>query len=523
MKRRNFMRNSAAAFFAAGAGRLRPFEAASRSPHFSTASPSWQLTYDKALRTLSGNVWILPGDSSPVLVEGSSYPGIWQECGPFESLVYRVFRPDVARNSHMTFFASQYPDGQLPALRRGSEISFGQIQMVVPIAATAWELAQFTGDQELLQRAYESCSRWDAWLLRYRNTRGTGLVEGFCTWDTGHDNSPRWAGMPNQCPGADARVCSSAPGLPRLCPDLSATVYGARVGLAAMARALGKGADADRWTESAALIRRLILEKLYVPEDAAFYDLDAQGRFVRIRSDVLSRVCGEHVVGQQTFDSLWERQFHNPKAFWAPYPLPSIALDDPAFVRPIPPNSWGGASQALTALRAPRWFEFYGKPTELALLMTRWCETLQRNMSFRPQIDPLTGEFTSGDLPAYSPSALAMVDFTWRLAGVREEQDRLEWNVRPTHAAARRAHFSLPFGQNSIASLSYDDQGATLRLNGRTLCRIESGTARLITSKQGQPLSLLGIGDSIETVVLQLHGGPPRRLLLNPNQQIPLG
>ena len=112
--------------------------------------------------------------------------------------------------------------------------------MVVPIAATAWELAYTTGDDELLQTAYESSGRWDAWLMRYRNTRGTGLIEGFCTYDTGHDNSPRWAGMPNQCPNKDAKICPAAPGLPRLCPDLSATVYGGRVALAAMAKALGR-------------------------------------------------------------------------------------------------------------------------------------------------------------------------------------------------------------------------------------------------------------------------------------------
>ena len=47
---------------------------------------------------------------------------------------------------------------------------------------------------------------------------------------------------------------------------------------------------------------------------------------------------------QRIFDHIWRRQLGNPKAFWAPVPLPSIALDDPAFVRPIPPNSWGGAA-----------------------------------------------------------------------------------------------------------------------------------------------------------------------------------
>jgi glycogen debranching enzyme len=307
--------------------------------------------------------------NSAVFIEGAQYAGIWQECGPHESLVYSAIRPDIAINSHMIFFALQRSDGQLPANNKRSDTGFGQIQMVVPIAATAWELAQRTGDDELLKTAYDSCARWDQWLLRYRNTRGTGLVEGFCTFDTGHDNSPRWAGMPNQCPHKDAKICPSAPGLPRLCPDLSTTVYGGRVALSSMAQALGLHSEADRWTESAERIRQLILAKLYVPCDAAFYDLDAQGQYVRVRSDVLSRVCGEHVVDRKTFEILWERQLHNHSAFWAPYPLSSIALDDSKFVRPIPSNSWGGPSQALTALRAPRWFDYYGKPAELFHLM----------------------------------------------------------------------------------------------------------------------------------------------------------
>ena len=86
------------------------------------------------------------------------------------------------------------------------------------------------------------------------------------------------------------------PGLPRLCPDLSATVYGARVALAAMANALAKPDEAARWLADAEHIRRLILERLYDPKDAAFYDVDAQGNFVRVRSDVISRVLGEHVL-----------------------------------------------------------------------------------------------------------------------------------------------------------------------------------------------------------------------------------
>jgi hypothetical protein len=212
--------------------------------------PSWQPTWDAALTTLAGNIRRLPSYDRQVLIEGSTYEGIWMECGPHEGLVYaqlaRFIAPspvspiEVASNNHMAFFKLQREDGQFPANVRSSSVGFGQIQMVVPIAATALEVAQLRRDEELLATAYEACSRWDAWIRRYRNTRGTGLTEGFCTYDTGHDNSPRWKGVPNDCPEGDARKLPDAPGIPRLCPDLSATTYGARRALAAMAGQLGR-------------------------------------------------------------------------------------------------------------------------------------------------------------------------------------------------------------------------------------------------------------------------------------------
>jgi hypothetical protein len=406
-------------------------------PRFPTSDPAWKTTWDAALAVLAGNIHLMARYDHPVLVEGAVYPGIWQECAPQEGLVYGTLSQyiatppgaptplEVARANHMAFFAQQKPDGQLPASIKladkvGTSGGYGQIQMVVPIAATAWELAQQTNDHELLTTAYDSCSRWDTWLRQYRDTRKTGLTEGFCTYDTGHDNSPRWNGIPRQCPDADARKCPDLPTMPRLCPDLSATVYGARIALAAMAKALGKRDDEARWQADAEHIRQLILTKLYSPEDGAFYDLDAQNNFVRVRGDLITRVLGEHVVDphkdKAIFEAIWKKQLHNPKAFWAPYPLASIAMDDPTFVRPIPRNSWGGATQALTALRAPRWMAFYGKHAELNHMMQQWCSAIMRSGGFRQQMDPLTGDFTMADPSGYSPAALTFLDFARRLS-----------------------------------------------------------------------------------------------------------
>ncbi len=514
MDRRTFLQLAATASLGAATDRQRP--------EFRTANSRWQAAYDRAITVLAANVEVLPHYDKPVLIEGANYAGIWMECGPHEALVYRKFRPDIARNSHLIFFALQRPDGQFPANNKVSETGFGQIQMVVPIAATAWELARSTGDDQLLDTAYRACSAWDDWLMRYRNTRGTGLIEGFCTYDTGHDNSPRWEGIPPQCPDKDAKKHAPLPTLPRLCPDLSATVYGGRTALSAMAKALGKTAEAERWAGRADEIRRLILSRLYVEEDAAFYDLDAHNSFARIRCDILSRICGEHIPDQALFDNLWVRQIHNPKAFWAPWPLPSVALDDPMFVRPIPRNSWGGASQALTALRAGRWFDHYGRHAEFGVMMDRWCDAPQADRGFRQQLDPLNGGFTKDDATNYSPAALVMLDYSWRLAGVREEADSLEWNVRPGHPAAQSALFRMGTDAGRIAEMKYDRQGAELRLGAKMIGRIDFGAARLVTDSGGVPKALVGISEQPQNVVLRLSGQVGRKVALQTNARVAL-
>jgi hypothetical protein len=152
--------------------------------------------------------------------------------------------------------------------------------------------------------------------------------------------------------------------------------------------------------------------------------------------------------------------------------------------------------------------------------MDRWCEAIQRDMNFHQQMDPLTGEFTQADAPNYSPAALVMMDFTWRLAGVREEQDHLEWNVRPGHAASQSARFTMHFGKSHSAAMVYDEKGATLHLDGRRLGRVESGVARLVTDKQGRPKQLVSISEAVETVSVRLGSRPAKPWTLSPNQQI---
>ncbi|HEX7854595.1 MAG TPA: alpha-L-rhamnosidase [Sphingobium sp.] len=430
-KRRSFLKGAVATGLMTLAPRLRAEE---------VDIAGWAKTWATALDVLDRNIKPVPNFDQPVLYEGAVYRGTWMECGPHESLAYAQLadhvkpapgRPtplEVARNTHRAFFVNQRPDGQIPANVHVIGLGFAQIQMVVPIAATAWDLSRLLKDEAFLLEAYTACSRWDAWLRKYRDTRGTGLVEAFCAFDTGQDNSPRWEGVSDACPDKDARKFTPGQSVPRLCPDLSATVFGARVALAEMATALGKPAEARRWRADAEHIRTQIIERLWCAEDASFYDVGPDGKFVRIRSVANMRVLGEHVLRldvareRRMFEQLWTRQLHNPAAYWTKYPFPSIAVNDPAFVRPLRYNSWGGPSQALTALRTLRWMDHYGQDAAQKVLMERWCEAILRD-GFYQQIDPDTGVFTKMDMkggpaPAfnsYSPAALTFLHFAKRL------------------------------------------------------------------------------------------------------------
>ena len=369
--------------------------------------------YDEAKRQLADNLRFVHAYDRRVLVEGGEYDGIWLESGPLEGMIYGRFDPDVAIANHDVFFHHQRDDGYLPYCVKADRCHTAQIQMVVPIAATAWDVAQTTGREDFLARSYDACGRWDDWFSRNRDTRGFGLCEMFCEFDTGHDNSPRCYGIPKKCPDEDAGLCPAVAGLPYLAPDLSATVYGGRVALAAMAEALEKPGDGRRWRDKAEQIRQAIITYCYDTEDECFYDVDCEGNFRKIRCDLIARVLGEHVVDQGMFERIYERHIHNPEEFWTPYPLPSVSIGDPQFVADMPENCWGGPSQALTALRASRWFLHYGKENDLNELMHKWVAAIVAAEGFMQQMNPWTGEFSTS--PNYSPAMCVFVDFVDRL------------------------------------------------------------------------------------------------------------
>jgi hypothetical protein len=158
--------------------------------------------------------------------------------------------------------------------------------------------------------------------------------------------------------------------------------------------------------------------------------------------------------------------------------------------------------------------EHYGKPSDLAHLMQQWTNAIVRDGKFHQQMDPVEGTFTN-DSGEYSPAALALVDFTWRLAGVRREGDTLQWNVRPP-AAAGRSRYRLKIAPSLTAELRYSSGNAELFLNDKLKYRTGS-VVRLVTDMEGKLRGAVGIAPAKSTVVLELASHRRLELSLQPN------
>lgn len=438
-----------------------------------------QQRYEEALTQLSQNVRRLPCYDKPVLQEGGMYQGIWLECGPHEGTLYGEYEPEIARNNHTIFFDFMDAEGYIPPFI-SDQPGRGQLQTVVPLAQTAWECAGKLQMEDLLERAYDVCARYDDWLTRYRNSRGTDLVEAHCEWDTGHDNSPRHAGQGQHCPDYDPKRTGPSDGLPVLAPDLSATKYGGRVALARIAEALGKSGEKDMWLEKAETLRQAIMRYTFDDETGFFYDRDARGRLIRIKGDAGIRVLMEHVPDQALFEQILHAHILNPREFWTPYPMPSIAADEPCFDGTCTENSWGGASQALAALRAPLWLEHYEAFDTLDRLMEKWLEAILLDDGFRQQMNPFSGTFNTTE--RYSPCMLVLTDFIARRYGCKYVEDGILWSAGGVPGSKRHRYETCIAGRR--CEVKERSNETTFLVNGKEVAHAW-GRGRVLSDLDG--------------------------------------
>ena len=208
---------------------------------------------------LAGNILHDADGNPPVLLAGAEYNGIWLEHNQDCFFAADLF-PDIAWNSQNIFMRHQQPDGLLPYAFRFNpfRVCVSQLQTVWPFARCALETARKLNRPEAdFARIYEAGIRYDSWLKQYRSRNALGLVDMYCAFDTGHDNSRRVmdGGIPNPCPDKWAGNMPELPCMPIAAADLSAMRFGGLEALAELAEMLDKPQEAKELRVEAEMLK----------------------------------------------------------------------------------------------------------------------------------------------------------------------------------------------------------------------------------------------------------------------------
>ncbi|MBF0815135.1 hypothetical protein E4U02_01765 [Microbacterium paludicola] len=468
------------------------------------------------------------GGAAPVLNEGGVYHGSWIEStGTINTEVLSRFAPQVARDTLLLFARHQRDDGMIPYKVTADGPAFSQIQIVTPLARVVWNHYLLTGrsgaaDRELLETMRTAMERYDAWLERYRDTRGTGGVEAFCTFDTGHDLSPRFWFAPDRAFRSDARLVDpDSPILPYVAPDLTSNVACQRAYLGRIARELGE--DPQPWEDAAQRSLDALYAQCFDEADGFFYDRDRNGELVRLQGDVLARVLANEVGDEEFFAASLRRYLMNTRKFLAHYGFTTVAMGDPRFDHDASRNSWGGPVNFLAQLRAPHAFELHGHVAELALVSQPVLAALAVADRFPQCLDPWSGD--AGYTDVYSPSILWFLDAVERYAGILPRPDGEVWlsGMAPTRLDHGAAAEAIAYGRRIDGAqweLVADDERVLVWRDGEQVCGFPRGW-RVVAERDGTVSAVVGLGARAVAGELELPGGTVT-LEVAPNERISL-
>ena len=365
-----------------------------------------QRLYDEAERVARTNIVQFTAGMK-AMVEGGGYENVWIETQPMGGAMYAKRDLQIGLNNQLIFMQCQRADGRLPGMISSTELTekngWDKDPAKIPYLGATYlpdkHVTAFYGwlqgycfpspavdvyyligrDKTYLRRLYDVMEAYDAYLWRTRDSNGNGVLELWCVFDNGEDNNVRMFDAPeiwpyDYAPTRDklpdlksAEVakywpyihsrCNFEPGRPRLegvrvpyqSMDLMAWSYESRRVLADISVELGNGKDAS-WRKKADEVQHRLIQSLWRPEKHACYDRDKDNQFMDTLLHNNLRCMWYGVFTQAMADEFVRYHLLNPREFWTPMPLPSIAANDPLFHN-TRNNDWSGQPQGLTYQR----------------------------------------------------------------------------------------------------------------------------------------------------------------------------
>ena len=275
--------------------------------------------------------------------------------------------------------------------------------------------------------------------------------------------------------------------------------------------------EADFWRAKAEATRQKLMDYLWRSRKHACYDRGPDNEFMDVLIHNNLRCTYHGIFTRQMADAFVRHHLLNPKEFWTPMPLVSIAANDPKF-RSVPWNNWSGQPQGLTFQRAIRALENHGHYAELTLIGEKLLAAVGKDLVFTQQFDPWTGEPNKPRgtrTSSYAPTALAVLETIAHLHGVELVLEKSQvW-----FSGLARGQYNHEYTQE------WNGRTFTVRLkDGRFDGLIDgprvftcSANVRVVTDLSGRPLKVVGISPVPRKATIQ-SGSSSQTLAVAPNQ-----
>lgn len=479
-----------------------------------------------------------------VLIEGAKYNGVWLETQPMGGEMYAKRDLEAALSNILIFIRYQRRDGRYPGMisfKNGWDRVAAHYDWMQGcfFADSALRMYYLIGEnKEYLELLYNSVKDFDEYLWKYRDSTGDGCLESFCIWDTGEDNCtvhilngveyPRCGGWGKSEPPENYG------NMPYESPQYMAYSYSCRSALAEMSAILNNGKE-QQWREKAENVRRKSKERLWNDDRKAFFNRDRHGKMIDALTQENIKCMYHGLMTQDMADDFIRLHFMNKNEFWTPYPLPSIAVNDPYFhfnselsncqkrlsdigfnSHDIDNNSWSGPTNGLTYQRSIRALLNYNHHAEEIMVGERVLELVKRNKVFVQNNNPFTGEYSESSQNGYGPTMLAVLEFISLMNGVNVSKNEIFW----TSYGKLGFDYTQHFGENEYRLVL--ENGIAKAYIGKESVFEAIGDFRIKTDMQGNVISVFGIDSEKSNVALKYKGREYEAELL-PNEELAIG
>lgn len=334
------------------------------------------------------------------------YVGVWHWDQVFHALAYRHVDLQLAEDQLRIVLDHQRPDGMLPDAIHDEGLVTHLAQPVdadvtkPPIITWAvLKMQENHPHPDFLAEVYDPLTRWNAWWMN-ANRAPDGLCLYQHPFSSGLDDSPLW----------DA-------GMPVVSPDLNTYLVLQHDSLAAIAEMLGQTEAAARHRAEAVRLLDAMLAHLWDEQTGLFRARHADALLptrtpfglLPLLTGRLPRPVGDRLVATLT----------DPQQFWTPFPVPTVALDDPAF---DPWQMWRGPSWINVNYLLVEGLKQSGYETWAAELRRRTLALVMGQDDIYEYYHPLTGERPPKAAPMFGWSAalfieLALEETAWQQPG----------------------------------------------------------------------------------------------------------